>query len=198
MRLPLTALICLSAACAFAQTSARHEIGLTLGRVSSSTASGVTAEPGRAWQANYGLPLYEAPRVALLFETHLLAAPLREVMSSNARVSRDFASLYITPGLRVKFVPAARVSPYVAAGAGYALYENSTTRRDGRPNEAPRTNSTAAFQFGGGVDVRLWRWIGLRLEARDFITGRPAYNVAVPGRQHSVMIGGGFVISIPR
>ena len=90
------------------------------------------------------------------------------------------------------------MSPYIAAGGGYALYENSTTRLDGRPNEAPRTNSTGAFQFGGGVDVRLWRWLGLRFEARDFITGRPAYNVAVPGRQHNIVIGGGFVISAPR
>ncbi|MCC6538812.1 MAG: outer membrane beta-barrel protein [Bryobacterales bacterium] len=189
---------CFFAASAWAQTSARHEIGLTLGRVSGSTASGVTAGPGRAWQANYGLRLLEMRGAAVYFETHLLAAPLRDVASSTVRASRDFASLYVTPGLRVKFRSAARVSPYVAAGGGYALYENATMRLDGRPNEAPRTNSTGALLIGGGVDMRMWRWLGVRAEVRDFVTGRPAYNLAVPGRQHNVTIGGGFVISTPR
>ncbi|MBM3796623.1 MAG: hypothetical protein FJW31_21780 [Acidobacteria bacterium] len=65
-------------------------------------------------------------------------------------------------------------------------------------HEASRTNSTGAFAFGGGVDVRVWRWIRLRFEARDFLTGRPAYNVSVPGRQHNVVISAGFVISALR
>ena len=51
------------------------------------------------------------------------------------------------------------------------------------------------MDFGGGVGTRLWRWIGLRFEIRDFYTGSPAYNLPnLGGGQHNVVAGGGFVL----
>ena len=50
--------------------------------------------------------------------------------------------------------------------------------------------------FGGAVDVPVWRWLGVRLEARDFYTGNPSFNAIVnSGGQHNVVLGGGFVLS---
>ena len=75
------------------------------------------------------------------------------------------------------------------------MYEQSLLTIGGAPNPAPRYIQRGAFDFGGGVDTKLWRWIGLRGEVRDFYTGAPAYNISgVGGGQHNVVAGGGFVL----
>jgi hypothetical protein len=78
----------------------------------------------------------------------------------------------------VKFKPASSVSPYAVVGGGYADYEQSTTRIEGQSNSASRELARGAFDFGAGVDVRVWRFVALRGEARDLYTGSPGYNVA--------------------
>ena len=53
--------------------------------------------------------------------------------------------------------------------------------------------------FGGGADFPLWRWIGGRIEVRDFYTGNPSLNIPLRrSGQHNVMIGGGFALTIGR
>lgn len=41
-----------------------------------------------------------------------------------------------------------RLSPYVVAGGGYALYEQSYFRQDGASNPAPRFTHRGTFMFG--------------------------------------------------
>jgi opacity protein-like surface antigen len=179
-----------------------HEIGLTLGRIngpSRTTAAGpAELGSGVALQANYGYRFGLSKKVAYSAEIHFLANGLREITSPAAIVTRDVATLYVTPGLRVKFMPLSkRLSPYVVGGAGYALYEQSHFRQDAAPNQAPRFTHRGALMFGGGVDAPVWRWLGVRLEARDFYSGNPSLNVPVMGGgQHNVVLGGGFVISL--
>jgi len=149
---------------------------------------------GTAMQANYGHRLI-AGRAAVYGEVHFLANPQRIVGSGNPASTRDVATIYVTPGIRVKFAPARPVSAYVAVGGGWAVYEQSLLRIDGAPNQAPRDIHRGAFDFGGGVDTKLWRWLGLRAEIRDFYTGSPAYNLPnLGGGQHNVVAGGGFVL----
>jgi hypothetical protein len=51
------------------------------------------------------------------------------------------------------------------------------------------------FDFGAGVDVRIWRFVALRGEARDYYTGSPEYNVAtISGGQQNIVATGGFVV----
>ena len=124
---------------------------------------------------------------------------LRNVSSTDATLTRDVASLFITPGVRVKFFPNSRIAPYAAIGGGWADYEQSTLTLDGRANNAPRTVNHGAFDYGGGVDVKLWRFLGLRTEIRDFYTGSPSYNTGqTRGGQHNVVAGGGLVLSFGR
>src|SRR5215469_9458314 len=79
-------------------------------------------------------------------------------------------------------------SPYFAIGSGWADYEQSTTTLEGRPNAAPRTVNHGVFDYGGGVDFKFWRFVGLRAEIRDFYTGSPSYNApALSGGQHNVV-----------
>jgi hypothetical protein len=80
----------------------------------------------------------------------------------------------------------------LAIGGGYADYEQSTTEINGQRNPASRELARGVFDFGAGVDVRVWRWVALRGEARDFYSGSPDYNVAsLSGGQHNVFAAGG-------
>src|SRR5215471_12085673 len=179
----------------------RHEIGLTLGRLFSSERTGgstrLDLESGIALQANYGYRLLGSRNLALFGEVHLLASPLRNVTSSDRALTRDVASLFITPGVRVKLFPARRIAPYAAIGGGWADYQQSTMTLGGTANSAPRTVNHGAFDYGGGGDFKLWRFVGLRTEIRGFYTGSPSYNTPqIQGGQHNVVAGGGFVLKL--
>jgi hypothetical protein len=178
----------------------KHEVGLLLGGLFGGSRSGggtnLDLSAGTALQANYGYRLLGAEsRMALYGEVHFLANAQRTVDSLNGAATRDVATIYITPGVRLKFFPAAAISPYLVAGGGYAVYEQSLTQLDGQPNGAPRTINRGVFDFGGGVDFKFWRFVGLRAEIRDFYSGSPAYNVSsIIGGQHNVVASGGLVL----
>jgi opacity protein-like surface antigen len=201
MKTTLTLLLLLAfTATSFAQEDSayKNELAFGLGgipAVSRSDTPSLDAGSGVAFQVNYGRRFLNGHKVALYGELNFLASPLRDVSSSVPTATHDFASLYLTPGIRLKFSPASRISPYAVVGAGYADYEQSTTRIDGRPNPVSRQLAHGVFDFGAGIDVRLWRFIALRGEARDFYGGAPAYNVAaLSGEQHNVVATGGFVL----
>jgi len=190
----LTAVLCL----AQEETAHKNELAFGLGGIPALARSGsptVDAGSGVAFQVNYGRLFLTAGKLAVYGEINFVASPLRDVSSSVNTATHDFASLYITPGLRVKFRPALRISPYAVIGGGYAGYEQSLTRIDGRPNQALRELARGVFDFGAGVDVHVWRFVALRGEARDFYTGSPGYNIAtISGGQHNVVATGAFVL----
>jgi hypothetical protein len=187
------------AAC-FAQEDSppRNELAFGLAGIpalSRSDSPSLDAGSGVAFQVNYGRRFFSNNKVALYGEINFLASPLRDVSSSVTTATRDFSSLYLTPGIRVKFLPASRVSPNVLVGGGYADNEQSTTLINGQPNLASRELARGVFDFGAGVDVRIWRFVALRGEARDYYTGSPEYNVAtISGGQQNIVATGGFVV----
>ncbi len=176
----------------------KHELGLTLGGFvpgsRSSPLGGLNLSSGPGFQANYGYRLLEGSKAALYAEGHLLANPLRDISSLNRSATRDVATLYVTPGVRLKFTPRSKLSPYLVAGGGYALYEQSFQQIDGRSNAAPRFTHRGVFDFGGGLDVKVWRFVSLRSEIRDFYSGSPSFNTPTSGGQHNVVAGGGFAL----
>jgi opacity protein-like surface antigen len=179
----------------------QHEIGLTLGRAAAQSKSAPGGKldigGGTALQANYAYRLARMRKAELWGEAHFLSTPLQQIESVNRTATRDYASLYVIPGVRVRFAPGARVSPYVALGAGYALFEQSLERIDGAPNPAPRFTHRGALAFGGGLDVRVWRFLSARWEVRDFYSGNPSFNTPVAGSGlHNVVVGGGVVLRL--
>jgi len=174
----------------------KHELAFTLGSTTNDlkTAFNLRTTSGKAMQVNYGYRFWGNDTVAVAGELHFLANPLREV-SGASFLTRDFASLYLTPGIRVKLNPTGRIQPYGAIGGGYALYEQSTSTIGGTPNPAPRHLTRGVFQYGGGIDIPVVHWLGLRGEVRDFYTGAPALNlVGLRGGQHNIVASGGFVL----
>jgi hypothetical protein len=86
-------------------------------------------------------------------------------------------------------------SPSLDAGSGVAFQVNYGRRFNGQPNLASRELARGVFDFGAGLDVRIWRSLALRGEARDYYTGSPDYNVAtISGGQQNIAATGGFVL----
>jgi len=150
---------------------------------------------GAALQAVYGIRVAGGGNTALYVNAGFVAGPQRAVENGIPTSTRDVASAYITPAFTVKFWPGRQIAPWITGGGGWTLYEHSRERFDGLPNNAERLIHSAHAMFGGGVDIRIWRWITARGEVRDFYSGSPDYNVPVSGRQHNVAVSGGFVLS---
>lgn len=167
-----------------------NELGLSIGRIGGTDTPSVAH--GTALQANYAHRLGSAGPLSLFAGVNLLANPQRKVTSANLGVIRDLASLYITPELKVqlKFSP---LRPYLFAGGGLAVYEHSTETLGGAPNPGPRTSSTGAFTYGGGLDISIVRWVAFRGEIRDNYSGAPTYNIPT-GKQHNTSLTAGLVL----
>ncbi len=173
----------------------KQELGLLLGGVLSDTRDSVKLSSGTSFQANYAYRFADLGKAVIYGEVHFLANPQRTIDSAVRTATRDVASLYVTPGVKVKFLPSGRVSPYLVAGGGWGVYEHSLTVLNGQPNPAPRTVNRGVFAYGGGADFRIFDRLALRGEIRDFYSGSPVFNIAsIKGRQHNVVVSGGFVI----
>lgn len=178
-----------------------QELAFSLGGISGQTRTLRGSPAGKAQIAadrtlgiNYGHRLVGSKIAALYGEVAFVAIPNRPVTSATAVVAHSYASLYVTPGVRLKLFPHRRFSPWGAIGGGYALYEESSQLSNGQ-NTTNKFLNRGVFAYGGGVDYRLFRLIGLRGEVRDFLSGNPNLN-AVPtsSHQHNVVASGGIVL----
>jgi opacity protein-like surface antigen len=164
---------------------------------STKSSSGGALDVGRGigFQANYARRFYQTKNLGFYGEGNFLASPLQEIASENRTATRDFATAYATVGMRVKFRPSGRLVPYGLFGGGYALFEQSHNQLNGSPNQAPRFTHRGALTFGGGLDVRIWRFLAGRSEVRNFYSGNPSFNTPVGGGGfHNLVVGGGFVL----
>jgi hypothetical protein len=74
------------------------------------------------------------------------------------------------------------------------LYQQSAKFSNGQ-NDTDKFLNRGVFDYGGGLDFRLFRFIGLRAEVRDFLSGNPGLNVALnSSTQHNVVASGGVVL----
>jgi len=109
-------------------------------------------------------------------------------------VPRQYSAIFITPSLRANLLPEAPFSPWLSLGGGYGHFSEDSKLEFFGDNPGRTGTSTGVFQFGGGVDVRVWRWLGVRAQVRDFYSGVPHLNVDTGrSRQHNYLVGGGIV-----
>ncbi len=171
-------------------------IGGAPGQTRSFQGSAGTAQVSadRSFGINYGHRFLGAKIAALYGEIEFVAIPNRTLTAATATVPQNYASLYLTPGLRLKFFPGSRLSPWGAIGGGYGLYQQSAQLSNGQ-NTTNKFLNRGVFEYGGGLDYRLFRFIGLRGEVRDFISGNPDLNVALSSSsQHNVVASGGIIL----
>jgi hypothetical protein len=174
----------------------RYDIGLLLGWTKTSDEGSVLPfDRGTTYQASFNVLISKIDSVAVSMEVPFIASPSFEVSTVSGALPKEYASLYLTPGVRVTAFPEGPVAIFGAMGAGYARYSESKLRKDGSPNPAQRDTNTGAIQFGGGIDVRWLRWLGFRAELRDVYTGARNFSISTPGeRVHNVVGAGGLVL----
>jgi hypothetical protein len=202
----LMALICLSTSLVTAQDKqGNNQLGLMIGVElipdnSTATTPSVPVEISNSevFQLNFAHRL-AGVNTQLWFEVPAAAAPSHTVRSSNLNTPNSLATFYATPSFRVNFAAQRTFSPWLSIGGGYTLFEGSDRLRNGLDN-VPGNTSTAALQFGGGVDIRtpikVLKPIGLRGEVRDFYSF-DTLDFTTPVRddhQHNVIISGGFIL----
>src|ERR1700719_1162569 len=193
----------------------KNEVGLVIGGI---VTPGQTVSPG----ANLVVPSGTLPNLNITFKSALtlgadydrnvlrthgfaisggldfLASPLDVKLDQRrANVINQYAFVFLTPHVRVKFHPSGFIAPWLSFGGGYARFRetapvNTTSFHQG--------TNTGTFVFGGGLDSRpvlhvLRIPIGLRLEIRDFYSGQPDYNQKTTGNlQNDVAFTGGLLI----
>jgi hypothetical protein len=144
------------------------------------------------WHSRYFEPSIEA---------ELTVVPPRLVQSVAVAVPRNYSALYFTPGLRLEFLPKARLRPWVVVGGGYDLFIQSQVLTNGQKYSVHVKNG-AALDYGAGLDFGIWRArksarsINLFGQVRDFVSGNPELNVPLQsGLQHTVIAGGGILFA---
>ena len=157
-----------------------NELAITGGGQFSSNNS---FDTGASWAvgANFAHRIAGVPFFGLYFEVPVVVAP-RSVIHIT---SSDYSSLFVTPGLKLKFAPSFPISPYVAAGVGVARYHTNSTSTTG-----DQTSTKAVFAVGGGLDFKIAPFFSARAEVRDFYSGLPDFNLLgtdLSGRQHNVV-----------
>jgi hypothetical protein len=185
-----------------------NEVGLVVGATvtpSQQLASGISAtprtltfKPSLALGAEFDHRLNASEGLGILAGLDFLASPLDVKLDQRpANVIPQYAYIFLTPHIRVKFHPNGAISPWLLFGGGFARY------RESAPPAAigfKAGTNTGALEFGGGIDTGtvhhiLGVPIGFRLEVRDFFGGRPHYNLPISGSmQHNVVFTGGLLI----
>jgi opacity protein-like surface antigen len=156
---------------------------------------GVAFDGAATYQASYANRFIDGKVAALYGEVVVAGAPRTAIKTSSVFLPRSYSSLFLTPGLKLKLLPGAAVSPYVAAGGGAGRYQASETAINGQPITGGRTAAAWVFDYGGGVDFNVLSVLALRVEARDFITGLPQLSRPFfDERQHNVVVAGGIVL----
>jgi len=148
--------------------------------------------------AEYDREFVRRQKFAIDGGVDFLASPLDVKLSQQSQNAiGEYAFIFLTPHVRVKFHPDGVFSPWLSFGGGYARFLESV------PPAAPsfqRGTNTGTLVFGGGIDsptiVHVLKIpIGFRVEVRDFYSGVPNYNQKITGNlQNNLAFTGGLLI----
>ena len=174
----------------------RHDVGLLLGSTTTTNEGrALEFDRGTTYQATFAWRVCTGERAAVSVEVPFIASPAFTVATPGGSLPKEYAALYLTPGIRLTIGPTGPVSVFGSVGGGYARYSESKERADGSPNPNQRDTNTGALQWGGGIDVRARRWLGFRGEIRDVYSGARNFSIATPhSALHNVVASGGFVL----
>jgi hypothetical protein len=142
--------------------------------VTSRPASVVRAGAGVAFQVNYGHQVTGTKWGDLYIEFPVILAWRGDAFVGGYSVSTNSSGIgAFVPGARFRFPSFGRASFFVTAGGGVGWYDRNVVSV-GRASVSLNggATATAAFDFGGGMDLRLTRLLSLRGEIRDLVTSQ--------------------------
>jgi opacity protein-like surface antigen len=195
--------ICLVVIGAINVSAQQNEVGFLLG--ANDTQSRDFAPPsigsfrpgdGLSFQIAYGRRFTDAKLASMHFEVVFAATPNTDINSSNVALPRSYSSLFLTPGLKFKLLPGFFISPYVAAGAGYARFNVSdTTISGGTTTVVSRGSNKGVYNYGIGAELKFFPGLALRGEIRNFVSGSPNLGpTLLQDTRRNVIYGGGLVV----
>lgn len=186
MRKLILAVLCLLLA--GAAQAQKNDIALTGGgyfNVSSPLSLGVAP----VLEGTFAHRIAGVPLLALYAELPVAGSFSSDIPTiSGLNLVRSYTSLFITPGLRVRLAPSFPLSPYVSAGLGYGRFNRQLF------NGTSTSDSTFAFDVGGGLDLKILPIVGLRAEVRDFNSGGVGLQTLILGRQNNLFVTGGIAV----
>ncbi len=172
--------LCLAALLMVASLSAAaqsNELGVLVGGYVP-IGSGLDIGSGVAIEGVFSHRLAAVPLLALYGEVPVVGS--FHLNGRNTFTTANFSTLFITPGLKLKLAPGMPVSPYLVAGVGYGRFHVAT-------GTAETTDNKTVYDFGGGLDFKVFPYVSLRGEVRDFLRyARPAGTA----RAHRAQPGG--------
>lgn len=153
------------------------------------SANNLSFDPAVGFQLNYAHRLIGVPGIGLYVEVPFLAGFNNLRTLASLENGQNYNSLYVTPGVKLKLLPGFFLSPYLAGGVGVAHFSASTS--------SGGSETDFAADIGGGLDVKVFPYLSLRGEVRDFITDTPGLNLGVlnnfVGKTNNVVASGGIV-----
>ena len=179
---------------AFAQ---KNELALAAGAKITPTVgtapNQTTFSTGFSYEANYAAELAQVPMFALHLEVPFVGAPTTNLTSSNLLAVSSYNAFFVTPALRLKFMPGSPASPWISAGYGLGHFSPGSTTLSGTTVNTTTTNKGTA-QAGIGMDIHPpLSPLAFRMEVRDFYTGIPNLNTVTIKVRHNLFVGGGVV-----
>ncbi len=149
----------------------------------SSSQGKLTFDRNLHYQANYSRDVWGIGPLRFLVDVPVIYAPSINVSkNSPGDPAASYSSFLFLPGVRARFFPKRWYSPWVGAGYGWSTSSASSHLLDGAVNNQTRTASGKAWDYSGGLDLKLpWKHLSARAEVRDVYTTVPA--LALPQNQ---------------
>jgi len=144
-----------------------------------------------ATQGNFGHRIFHVPLASIYLEIPVAGVPNSgPFLASNGLLSvGSYSAIFVTPGLRLKIAPGSPISPYLAIGGGLAHFSQSGNAFTGSSS----TNSGTA-DFAGGLEMKIFPYLSLRGEVRDYYSGSPFSLPNFSERQNQLLTTGGIVL----
>jgi hypothetical protein len=169
--LPVILAIAAASSAAFAQNS---DIGVLFGVSAPVTTVGaghVSSSVGGSFELNYAAQVHESKAGQLYVELPFFVnARVDDHVGGGSVVTGVRDSIFFTPGVKYRFTPTSRVSFYAVLGGGLASFGRLVEVVGPGVTNINSRSTTAAMDFGGGLDFRLTRLLSLRFEGRDAVT----------------------------
>ena len=142
----------------------------------------VYGSTGYCETTGYGYQFMRRSAVSLWAELLPFASVHPSAETASIPGSISLTSSLFVPSLRVMAPVQSRISIFGVLGAGLGDFSSPNLTSNKPPNLTTSGSGHLVTGVGGGVDFRLTRMFSLRVDVRDFITGRNLSGV--PGRNH--------------
>jgi len=194
-KIPLLRLLCLIvfASGAGAQGVQNSDIFWLFGwsgvKAQSLGTSGVTlgSSSGLTFNYGYGYQILRKSAASLWIEFSPFFSGSSSV-SGSIPGSANLSWSAFAPGVRFMVPVQSRISVYGIAGGGVGEFHVPVILAGTKPVLSDTNTWHGLFDIGGGVDFRLTRFLSMRGEFHDYVTGQGLSGAA--GRNHPMAFGG--------